>query len=61
LGKEKAVDECMTAYLANGQILLEDIPGAGKTHDCAQFHYVASHRIALSLVAKLEEASKEKL
>lgn len=31
LGKEKAVKEVMLAFLANGHILLEDIPGVGKT------------------------------
>ena len=31
LGKEKEVREVMTAILANGHILLEDIPGVGKT------------------------------
>ncbi|MDR1640837.1 MAG: MoxR family ATPase [Clostridiales bacterium] len=31
LGKEKAVEEIMTAFLANGHVLLEDIPGVGKT------------------------------
>lgn len=31
LGKEKEVQEVMTAFLANGHVLLEDIPGVGKT------------------------------
>jgi MoxR-like ATPase len=31
LGKEEAVKEIMTAFLANGHVLLEDIPGVGKT------------------------------
>ncbi len=31
LGKEKEISEVMTAILANGHILLEDIPGVGKT------------------------------
>lgn len=31
LGKEKEVKEVMLAFLANGHILLEDIPGVGKT------------------------------
>lgn len=31
LGKEDAVREVMLAFLANGHILLEDIPGVGKT------------------------------
>ncbi len=31
LGKEDEVHEMMTAILANGHILLEDIPGVGKT------------------------------
>jgi MoxR-like ATPase len=31
LGKEKQVEEIMLAFLANGHILLEDIPGVGKT------------------------------
>lgn len=31
LGKKKEVKEIMTAFLANGHILLEDIPGVGKT------------------------------
>ena len=31
LGKEKEVQEVMLAFLANGHILLEDIPGVGKT------------------------------
>ena len=31
LGKEKEIREVMTAVLANGHILLEDIPGVGKT------------------------------
>lgn len=31
LGKEKEVTEVMLAFLANGHVLLEDIPGVGKT------------------------------
>ena len=31
LGKEKEVEEVMLAFLAGGHILLEDIPGVGKT------------------------------
>lgn len=31
LGKEKEISEIMTAFLANGHVLLEDIPGVGKT------------------------------
>ena len=31
LGKEREVREIMTAFLANGHVLLEDIPGVGKT------------------------------
>lgn len=31
LGKEEEVREIMTAFLANGHVLLEDIPGVGKT------------------------------
>jgi MoxR-like ATPase len=31
LGKEKAVEEVMLTFLAGGHILLEDIPGVGKT------------------------------
>ena len=31
LGKEKEVREVMLAFLANGHVLLEDIPGVGKT------------------------------
>ncbi len=31
LGKEKEIQEVMTAFLANGHVLLEDIPGVGKT------------------------------
>lgn len=31
LGKAKEVEEAMLAFLANGHILLEDIPGVGKT------------------------------
>ncbi|MCM1046233.1 MAG: MoxR family ATPase [Candidatus Gastranaerophilales bacterium] len=31
LGKEKVVREAMAAFLAGGNILLEDIPGVGKT------------------------------
>lgn len=30
-GKEKEIDEIMLAFLANGHVLLEDIPGVGKT------------------------------
>lgn len=31
LGKETAVDLCLTALLAGGHILIEDVPGVGKT------------------------------
>lgn len=31
LGKEKEIREIMLAFLANGHVLLEDIPGVGKT------------------------------
>ena len=31
LGKENEVREVMLAFLANGHVLLEDIPGVGKT------------------------------
>lgn len=31
LGKKSEITEIMTAFLANGHILLEDIPGVGKT------------------------------
>ena len=31
LGKEKEVEEIMLAFLAGGHVLLEDIPGVGKT------------------------------
>lgn len=31
IGKEKVVNEIMLAFLANGHVLLEDIPGVGKT------------------------------
>ena len=31
LGKEREVRETMLAFLANGHILLEDMPGVGKT------------------------------
>ena len=31
LGKEREVREIMLAFLANGHVLLEDIPGVGKT------------------------------
>lgn len=31
LGKEREITEVMLAFLANGHILLEDIPGVGKT------------------------------
>ncbi len=31
LGKENEIIEIMTAFLANGHVLLEDIPGVGKT------------------------------
>ena len=40
LGKEKEVREVMTAILANGHILLEDIPGVGKTTLAAAFSRV---------------------
>ena len=31
LGKDRGVKEIMAAFLAGGDILLEDIPGVGKT------------------------------
>lgn len=31
LGKEAAVDLCLVAFLAGGHILIEDVPGVGKT------------------------------
>ena len=31
LGKDKQIREIMAAFLAGGHILLEDIPGVGKT------------------------------
>ena len=31
LGKDREVKEIMAAFLAGGHILLEDIPGVGKT------------------------------
>ena len=31
LGKEERIREIMTAFLAGGHVLLEDIPGVGKT------------------------------
>ena len=31
LGKQSEIFEIMTAFLANGHVLLEDIPGVGKT------------------------------
>lgn len=31
LGKKEEIREIMTAFLANGHVLLEDIPGVGKT------------------------------
>ena len=31
LGKENEIREVMLAFLANGHVLLEDIPGVGKT------------------------------
>ena len=31
LGKEKEIREIMLAFLANGHVLLEDVPGVGKT------------------------------
>ena len=31
LGKSEEIKEVMTAFLANGHVLLEDIPGVGKT------------------------------
>lgn len=40
LGKEKEIREVMTAILANGHILLEDIPGVGKTTLAAAFSRV---------------------
>ena len=44
LGKEKEVEEVMLAFLAGGHILLEDIPGVGKT----------TMALAFSRVMKLE-------
>ena len=40
LGKEKEIREVMTAILANGHILLEDIPGVGKITLAAAFSRV---------------------
>ena len=40
LGKGKEIREVMTAILANGHILLEDIPGVGKTTLAAAFSRV---------------------
>ena len=37
LGKEKEIREVLTAFLANGHILIEDIPGVGKTTLAAAF------------------------
>ena len=34
LGKEERIREIMTAFLAGGHVLLEDIPGVGKTYPC---------------------------
>lgn len=31
LGKSEEIREIMTTFLANGHVLLEDIPGVGKT------------------------------
>ncbi|MFQ6804507.1 MAG: AAA family ATPase [Lachnospiraceae bacterium] len=31
LGKERETEEIMMAFLADGHVLLEDIPGVGKT------------------------------
>ena len=31
LGKSEEIKEIMTAFLADGHVLLEDIPGVGKT------------------------------
>ncbi len=31
LGKEKVIDLCLCAFLAGGHILIEDLPGVGKT------------------------------
>lgn len=40
LGKENEVKEVLTAFLANGHILIEDIPGVGKTTLAAAFSKV---------------------
>ena len=40
LGKGKEIPKVMTAILANGHILLEDIPGVGKTTLAAAFSRV---------------------
>ena len=37
LGKEQEVREIMTAFLADGHVLIEDIPGVGKTTLAAAF------------------------
>ena len=37
LGKENEIREIMTAFLADGHILLEDIPGVGKTTMAVSF------------------------
>ncbi len=37
LGKSDEIKEIMTAFLANGHVLLEDIPGVGKTTLAASF------------------------
>ncbi len=37
LGKKDEICEIMTAFLANGHVLLEDIPGVGKTTLAASF------------------------
>jgi len=48
LGKESAVTEVMLAFLANGHVLLEDIPGVGKTTLARAFSKVLAltyHRV----------------
>ena len=37
LGKREEIREIMTAFLANGHVLLEDIPGGWKDHTCDGF------------------------
>lgn len=47
LGKEKEVKEIMTAFLANGHILLEDIPGVGKTTMAIAFSKSMAYEMCL--------------